>query len=419
MGLTSGSRVGEILRGIGWPADDAQAEHLMRALGATDAEVKRGTRLYLKALVDRDARAARRGRPDWWRRSGYIEQIADIAPADLLDRDAELAELAAWCVDGDESFVWWQASARAGKSALMAWFVLHPPPGVWVVSFFVTARLATQADSAAFTDGLLDQLAAIVGEQPPPLTSPTQRDWLRRRLLSEAVAKAAAAGCQLVLLVDGLDEDCGSLPGMGLSSIAALLPKRPDGLAVIVAGRPDPPIPADVDHDHPLRTCRVRWLSDSPHARRVTEFAEQELAEVLAVDSDRHDGLGFQVLGLVTASGGGLDRDDLHVLTGQPAYQIDRLLRGVFGRTVAGRIDHRVGERVFLFTHETLREQAVESIGRQSLAEFQERLHTWADGYLHRKWPAETPRYLIRGYFGILVATGDRRPATHDRLGDR
>jgi hypothetical protein len=110
---------------------------------------------------------------------------------------------------------------------------------VWVISFFVTARYTAQADSAAFTDGLLDQLAAIVSDQIPPVTSAAARDRLRRQLLGEAAARAVKAGRRLVLVVDGLDEDSGSLPGSGLPSIAACPPKRPpDGLRVIVAGRP-------------------------------------------------------------------------------------------------------------------------------------------------------------------------------------
>lgn len=75
-------------------------------------------------------------------------------------------------------------------------------------------------------------------------TSPST-PGLRRRLLEDAAAQAVKAGRRLVLVVDGLDEDCGSLPGSGLASIAACLPKRPpDGLRVIVSGRPDPPPPA-------------------------------------------------------------------------------------------------------------------------------------------------------------------------------
>lgn len=427
MHLKQPGRVGQILRGLAWPADEAQARVLLEALGAAGSEVERGLRLYRKARSghDQQHRARRTQRPDWWRCSGYVEQVADIAPLDLLDRQAELAELDEWCTRGDEPYVWWQAPAWAGKSALMAWLVGHPPPGVWIVSFFVTARLAGQADSVAFTDGLIDQLSAITDDRPSALTSATARDRLCRQLLGKAAACAMKAGRQLVLVVDGLDEDCGSLPGSGLPSIAASLPKRsPDGLRVIVAGRPDPPIPADVAIDHPLRSCRIRQLGVSPHATRVVELAQRELDEVLAADQGRHNGLGYQILGLVTACGGGLDRRDLHQLTGRPVFEIDRLLGGVFGRTIAGRVDPHTTKQVFLFAHETLRIQATDRLGPDALADFATRLHTWAASYQHCGWPADTPGYLLRGYPHMLADASclDRLVALatdhhrHDRL---
>jgi hypothetical protein len=429
MGLTSRSRVGELLRGLALPDGQKQARTLLEALGAVGAEVDRGIRRFQAARAEQDQAARGADRPDWWLRSGYIQQVGDIAPLHLLDRQGEMDELATWCTGGDEAYVWWQAEPRAGKSALMAWFVLHPPPDVWVISFFVTARYASQADSVAFTDELIDQLSAITGQQIPPVTSATARDRLRRQLLSEAAARAAKAGRRLVLVVDGLDEDCGSLPGSGLPSIAACLPKRPpNGLRVIVVGRPDPPLPADVaiDAGHPLHRCRIRRLDASLHARQVMQLAQDELDEVLATDRTRHDGLGYEVLGLVTACSGGLDQRDLQQLTGRAAFEIDRLLRGVFGRTIAGRVDPHTTERVFLFAHETLRTQAVDRLGPHTLAGFVERLHTWAGIYINSGWPLDTPAYLLRGYPRMLADTKDldrlvglaTDPARHDRMLD-
>ncbi|MFC8845794.1 hypothetical protein [Micromonospora sp. NPDC057141] len=421
-----------MLRGLGQPADEAQARNLLLALGADDDQVVRGVRKYRAVRagqVEQDQAERGMRRPDWWRRSGYVKQVGDIAPPQLLQRQEELAELAAWCAGGDEAYVWWQAGPRAGKSALMSWFVLHPPAGVWVVSFFVTARYTGQSDSTAFTDELIDQLAAIIGQQVPPVTSTRERDRLRRQLFEAAAARAVKTGHRLVLLVDGLDEDCGSHPGSGLPSIARCLPRHlPDGVRVIVAGRPDPPLPADVNNDpgHPLHQCRVRLLAASPHAQQVMQLAQDELDEVLATDPDRDDGLGRQVLGLVTASGGGLDHRDLHELTGRPVFEIDWLLRGVFGRTIAGRSDPHAAKRVFLFTHETLRVQAIDRLGPHTLAGFVQRLHTWADCYRRQRWPAGTPAYLLRGYQRMLEATDDLNrlivlatdPARHDRMLD-
>ncbi|MEU7960771.1 tetratricopeptide repeat protein, partial [Micromonospora humida] len=430
LNMTSRTRIGEMLRGLSRPADEAQARDLLTALGAVGGEVERGLGKYRAACAEHADQDRVVRHPDWWLRSGYVQQVGDIVPEQLLDRDAELAELAAWCTSGDEAYVWWQAGPRAGKSALMAWFVLHPPPRVWVVSFFVTARYTGQADSSAFTDELIDQLAAITGQQVPPVTSSRERDRVRRQLFDAAVERAVRTGRRLVLLVDGLDEDCGSLPGSGLPSIAKCLPRNPAaGVRVIVAGRPDPPLPADIsiDPDHPLRHCRIRALADSPHARQAMLLAQDELDQVLARDPDRHDGLGYQVLGLVTASGGGLSHQDLQQLTGRPAFEIDRLLlQGVFGRTIAGRADPHTTDRVFLFTHETLRVQAVDRLGRDTLTGFAARLHTWADAYQHRGWPADTPAYVLRGYPRMLADTKDLTrlvalatdPARHDRMLD-
>src|SRR5215831_9714463 len=94
-------------------------------------------------------------------RSAYLEQVRQIAPPELVDRDGELTELAAFCTEPERAtYVWWRAPAWAGKSALMSWFVLHPPPSVQLVSFFVTARYKGQDDRAAFTDAVMEQLAS-------------------------------------------------------------------------------------------------------------------------------------------------------------------------------------------------------------------------------------------------------------------
>ena len=201
----------------------AQREQLLTLLGIADEE-------YVVDVVP-----APTGLRTW---TGYLEQVRDIAPAGgLLDRQAELDELAVFCA-GDESYVWWQAGPWAGKTALMSSLVLNPPAGVDVVSFFITARLAAQNDSTAFTDALLDQLAVLVGEALPALlTTATARDAHRRALLKAVGVRSRQSGRPLVLVVDGLDEDRGSLPGSGLASIASLLPKTPEpGVRIIVAG---------------------------------------------------------------------------------------------------------------------------------------------------------------------------------------
>ncbi|WP_394617174.1 hypothetical protein JNUCC0626_47490 [Lentzea sp. JNUCC 0626] len=91
-------------------------------------------------------------------RSRYQQYVLQrIAPVQLMERDGELRQIAEFCTapNVSSSYLWVRAEAWSGKSALMSWFALHPPAGVRVVSFFVTARLANQNDRAAFVDNVL------------------------------------------------------------------------------------------------------------------------------------------------------------------------------------------------------------------------------------------------------------------------
>ena len=204
-------------------------------------------------------------------RSAYRQQVQRIAPTELLGRQAELGELAGFCTEPARGpYVWWRAPAWAGKSALMSTFVLHPPPGVVVISFFITARLAAQDTREAFTQVVLEQAAALLGQDLPP-SSPATVEAHLLALLEETAAACAQAGQRLILVVDGLDEDRGVTAGPDAHSIAAFLPARPPaGMRIVVAGRPNPPIPDDVPAGHPLRDPGiVRLLAASDYAQDV------------------------------------------------------------------------------------------------------------------------------------------------------
>jgi hypothetical protein len=184
----------------------------------------------------------------------YQLQVQRIAPPQLLGRETELAELADFCTAADTAgaYRWWRAEAWSGKSALLSWFVLHPPPGVRIVSFFVTARLASQNDRSAFIDNLMEQLLALLGQSLPPFLTESTREAHLLGLLRDAAHACRDRGESFVLLVDGLDEDRGIHPGPDVHgethSIAGLLPQEPPlGTRVIVAGRPNPPVPADAE----------------------------------------------------------------------------------------------------------------------------------------------------------------------------
>lgn len=338
--------------------------------------------------------------------SAYRAQLAEIAPERLRDRDPELGELVGFCA-GDQAYAWWQAGPWAGKTALLSWFALHPPAGVEVISFFITTRFADQSDSAAFTDAMIEQLAALNMEMPHLSMAGGARYGHVLRLLQAAAERCVQSGQRLLLLVDGLDEDKSGAYGGARPSIASLLPRRPPaGVRVLVASRPLPDLPGDVPMDHPLRRTRPRQLDSSPHARDVEFAARNELARLPEASPFERD-----VLGLLTASTGGLAVPDLEELTSAAPYQIDGLLAGAFGRSIATQAGAvpaagRPGERVYLFAHETLQDTAARLYGAK-VSDYRERLHAWAEEYRARGWPPETPAYLLGGYFQVLVDAGD------------
>ncbi|MEU3849803.1 hypothetical protein [Streptomyces sp. NPDC029554] len=331
-------------------------------------------------------------------RSAYREQVRRIPPAELVGRERELAELAAFCTaDAGPAYAWWRAAAWAGKTALMKWFALHPPPGVRVVPFFVTAQLSTHNTSAGYADVVLEQLAELTGSLPA-YVRPATRDAHLLRLYGEAARACRERGERLVLLVDGLDEDRGVTTGPVAHSIASLLPDRPEaGMRVLVTGRLNPPLPADVPDGHPLfDPAVVRTLTPSPYARMVRVAAERELSALTEAG-----GLEHELLALVTAAGGGLTAEDLAELTGAVPFRLRRTLRTRAGRTFEKRAHG------YLLAHEGLWRQAEEMIGHAELSRCRNLLHTWADAWRRRGWPAETPAYLLGGYSQMLARAAD------------
>ncbi|MFX0593491.1 hypothetical protein [Melissospora conviva] len=352
-------------------------------------------------------------------RSAYRQQVQRIAPTLLQGRDQELNELAAFCTgDHERSYVWWRAPAWAGKSALMSWFVLHPPPGIRVVSFFVTARVASQNDRSAFTDVLLEQLLDLLDQPLPAYLTEATREAHLLGLLECAATECQQHGERLVLLVDGLDEDAGA----DAHSIAALLPAGPPmGMRVVVAGRLNPPVPSDVPTDHPLRdSAIVRNLAPSPYAAAVRRDAERELRRLFTGSAPEQE-----LIGLITVAAGGLSTADLAELMNCPQWQVEEHLGAVSGRTFDCRPGRWDGSaQVYVLGHEELQQQATQRLGDARLQAYRQRLHTWADGYRTQGWPAGTPEYLLRDYCRMLQASGDLPrlvacaldTARHDRM---
>lgn len=343
-------------------------------------------------------------------RSRYQEQtVTRIAPPEgLQDRDDELALLAQFCTEPDphDAFVWWRAPAWAGKSALMAWFVLHPPPGIKLVSFFITARLGDYDRRTAFVDVVMEQLLDMLDEPIPPFLTDATRESHLLALFARAARRCEDDGERLILVIDGLDEDRGVVAGPDARSIAGLLPdKPPSGMRIIVTGRPNPPIPSDVDERHPLREANtIQRLSQSAHAAVVRTDMLRELKYLLRGTQEERD-----LVGLLTAAVGGLSAEDLAALTNWSAWDVtvEEHLQTVAGRSLGVRGNRwRRDTDVYLLGHEELQAEARRVLGPERLAAYERRLCAWADEYRRRSWPDDTPEYLLRGYYGMLANAG-------------
>ena len=335
----------------------------------------------------------------------------------LQGRDEELEAIGAFAA-GQPSVLgpprsqhaWLAGGPWAGKTGLLAEAVHALPPEVDCVAYFLT-RPTGDADRERFLAAVVPQLAWLLGADPP--SAPDEHVF--RQLWEQAAQRAADHGRQLLLIVDGLDEDLRP----GGYSVAGWLPGRLPGLParVLVASRLYPRLPEDVDPAHPLAAlmpAKQYILSDSPHAARLRELAGQEVTRLLRRTSDD---LALDVLGLLTAAGGGpLAAADLATLTGSRTWKIRAVLDGEAARTL-----QQVGtEDVprYTFAHDTLlarcQEQGVGDLGHIR------RIDHWAAAWRDRGWPAArdeqgTPLYLLDRYLQTLY---DDRPRLAALAGD-
>lgn len=349
-------------------------------------------------------------------RHAYRTEAAQHAPAELEGRTAEQIEWTEFCAD-TEPYVWWQGPPWTGKTALASTFVIKPPAGVQVVHFFVTRGWGGHANAAAFLDAGIEQLITFSSIDQAPIASHAQKGtWFA--LLDRAAQLCEDAGTRLVLVVDGLDEDeVGAAPGAGQSSIASMLPRRPHpNLRIIVTSRPDPGVPDDVPHDHPLRSCSTRRLQRNAISIESERLARQELRDVL---TGARAELAAEVVGYIAAAGGGLTISDLGGLTGRALHVLEGLIRGQFGRILESRTKPAseretgamVASDIYLFAHDTLREQASELLG-PTLEIYRAEVHRWMTTYCEKEWPPATPSYALTGYPAMLRETGALDRAT-------
>ena len=332
----------------------------------------------------------------------------------LQGRDGELEAIGAFAAGRPSALAppgsqhaWLVGGPWAGKTALLAEAVHALPPEVDCVAYFLT-RPTGDADRERFLAAVVPQLAWLLGTDPPSALD----EHVFRQLWEQAAQRAADEGRQLLLIVDGLDEDLRP----GGHSVAGWLPGRLPGLParVLVASRLYPRLPDDVDPAHPLAALapdKLYTLPDSPHAARLRELADQEITQLLRRAGDD---LALDVLGLLTAARGGPLADaDLATLTGSRPWKVRGVLDGEAARTL-----QQVGPADtprYTFAHETLlarcQQQGVGDPGHAR------RIEEWAATWRDRGWPAArdgeqgTPLYLLDRYPQTLYGDPPRLAA--------
>ncbi len=341
----------------------------------------------------------------------YRETIREIHTlvGQLVGRQPELEEIAEFAT-GPPGYRWLIGGAWAGKTSLLVQAVVAALPAqVDVVAYFLSQR-AADASAANFCEKVIPQLAELLQEDRP---DGSDIDTFRS-LWRCATDAATAAGRDLLLVVDGLDED---LRPAASTSVAALLPAAVSGRAhVLVSSRPYPDIPADVPTGHPLRVCRPEVLEPFPGSVEQAALALQELDRL-----KRRGGLALHVLGLLTAAAAPVAVSDLAALT-HPAGDVPPEHTAEVRRLVnegAARSLQRVGAATaprYQFTHVSLLQQAQtdEDLTDPS---FRARIHQWATTWQGKGWPIPatathpsrgTPRYLLAEYLTTLTDQPER-----------
>ncbi|MFI5757597.1 hypothetical protein [Streptomyces sp. NPDC051569] len=325
-----------------------------------------------------------------------VHHPADEVPATpARDRTAERAVMDTFARKTDAeapAYLCWCADAPVGKTSLLADYVLrHPPATVNILSFFASPAHRTD-NRAAFESEMARQLGTFLGEHParPPRGAD---EW--RRLFDRAAAKSRREKRNLLLVVDGLDDDV-SWPWGAADSVAGLLPSAPPrGMRVLVSLRSCVRPPDDLPSGHPLRDMAYRHVLE-PVAGAAHD--RQPPSDPVA--------LGVPVAGLLAVSGGGLCTADLARLAGVPTDRLDRLFQGPAGRSLV--LDDRVAGTYRLASPQLEREVR-EQLGDTGVAQCNQKLVAWIRHWQEAGWPAGTPPFPLAAPPALFSDTPARR----------
>lgn len=366
---------------------------------------------------------------------GLHGSAPDVSASEVRPRVHERAEMKAFVQEsrsGAPSYLCWHADGPVGKTMLLAGYVRHrPPSGSDILTFFVSAAHGTDT-RAAFENEISTQIDRLLDRKERSPVPKGTRAWNAR--FAQAAEKSAGHGRNLLLVVDGLDDDvawsgemaqsgdgAGPAPGddggvrgsgdrsrggpgnsaragrrTARESIAALLPAvPPPNMRVIVSLRRCAPLPRDVPQKrHPLRQSQnLRTLLPIAGVPRF----RQPPPDATALDEP--------VAGLLAMADGGLRITDLAELTGLSVDHLDRLVRGPAGRAL-------VTEDPVLGTYALADPRVVhavrEDLGSSAVRRYTEQLLLWARGWRAAGWPDDTPPYALAHQLRLLTGSAER-----------
>ncbi|MGW2869967.1 hypothetical protein [Kitasatospora sp. NPDC001225] len=355
-----------------------------------------GRHLYPREEWEAALRAAQgettRGRHDWKAESERRGRKRERAAMDafVCDRSPQAA-----------SYLWWHAQLPVGKTALLTDYARQPPKDVDTLICVLSEEHGRNTRTGFLAD-LRQQL------QVPELRRKRSDEAEFTHLLTKAAGRSRKQKRQLLLVVDGLDEDlawptAGAPGGTGVASIAALLPAAPAAnVRVIVSSRRSGPLPADVPEGHPLRgrEC-LRPLAAGDWSEVVEQAGFADLERL------RTTNLGRAVTDLlaITDGGGGLRAADLTELTGASVEDVTDLLHSRERRCI---VSNEESAGAHLLSHPEMPHAIRREWDQATRERCTRRLHAWAERWREAGWPEGSPTYLLTEYPQMLDTAGER-----------
>ncbi|MCZ2826050.1 MULTISPECIES: NACHT N-terminal Helical domain 1-containing protein [unclassified Modestobacter] len=312
---------------------------VLRQMPAFGARGQEETLSRLSELAERASQSlplsagSQRDQPEYW---ATVREVQVRTPR-LIERQAELAEIAEFAT-GPPGYRWLVGGPWAGKTALLAEAVVAALPAEVDVVVYFASRREADADAHRFLAAVVPQLEQLLDEEP---AAPDVHRM--RRLWERAVQRAASVDRDLLLVVDGLDED---LQPPSVPSIASLLPARLGARGhVLVASRLHPSLPADVDLAHPLRATTPVVLRPWGEAEHLATLSQAELETLGSLEQE------FDVL----LRGERAGHSEAEVTRGLLELQRERLRleqsrRGLTAAAAAGHLNAQVGLGLLLAT---------------------------------------------------------------------